>query len=67
MEVHIGEVKSGEINEEFDYAQMLAADSLRLADKRWFAPFVQTRMNQVEIDARAKAINKEIANGNGGD
>ena len=36
LEVHIGKVaaSNGKINEEFEYAQLLAADSLRLADKR---------------------------------
>jgi len=65
LEVHIGKVaaSNGKINEEFEYAQLLAADSLRLADKRRIQ-VVQTRMSQVEIDARVKAINKEMAGGN---
>ena len=36
LEVHIEKVakSNGKINEEFEYAHMLASDSLRLADKR---------------------------------
>ena len=48
LEQHIGKVKNGKINEEFEYAQMLAADSLRLADKRR-SLLIYTKVTKTEL------------------